>query len=233
MVSVGEEEEGHSMLMTENRKGAGTNSGDSGAWNPQAQQYGQPQKRPSNKYRTMSKTKLSESSLEYGSTAWSVSQSVNQNVYLYRPLARYKVVQKNIHSQFTRFHARAHTHTHTQHARTHARTHAHTHTHVRTCPHTRLHCHFIVTELYYLYHCFKSTLQYDRYLGCMQSRIHKTALARFRLSVSRINCHRLRFSAALDQYNCPFRITSTEDECHKHYVVAMPSVHRLENKIIF
>ena len=30
----------------------------------------------------------------------------NQNVYLYRPLARYKVVPTNIHSQFTRFHAR-------------------------------------------------------------------------------------------------------------------------------
>ena len=117
------------------------------------------------------------------------------------------------------------------HARTHARTHRHTH--VRTCPHTRLHCHFVVIDLYYLYHCFKSTLQCDRYLGCMQSRIHKTALARFRLSVSRINCHRLRFSAASDQCNCSFRITSTEDECHKHYVVAMPSVHRLENKIIF
>ena len=32
-----------------------------------------------------------------------------------------------------------------------------------------------------LYHRFKSTLQCERYLGCMQSRIYKTALARFRL----------------------------------------------------
>ena len=35
-----------------------------------------------------------------------------------------------------------------------------------------------------LYHRFKSTLQCERYLGCMQSRIYKTALARFRLGVS-------------------------------------------------
>ena len=70
------------------------------------------------------------------------------------------------------------------------------------------------SERFDLYYCFKSTLQCERYLGSMQSRIYKTALARFRLSVSRINCHRLRFSVALDQHNCPFCITSTEDECH-------------------
>ena len=46
----------------------------------------------------------------------------------------------------------------------------------------------------------------------MQSRIYTTALARF--SVSRINCHRLRFSSAFDLRNCPFCTTSTEDECH-------------------
>ena len=58
-------------------------------------------------------------------------------------------------------------------------------------------------------------VQCERYLGCMQSRIYiyKTAVARVRLFVSRINCHRLRFSAALDQRNCPFCVTSTEDEC--------------------
>ena len=49
---------------------------------------------------------------------------------------------------------------------------------------------------------------------CMQSRIYKTALARFRFGVSRINCHRRRFSAAFDVRNCPFCTTSTEDECY-------------------
>ena len=47
------------------------------------------------------------------------------------------------------------------------------------------------SERFDLCHCFKSTLQCERYLGCMQSRIYKTALARFRFGVSRINCHRL------------------------------------------
>ena len=70
------------------------------------------------------------------------------------------------------------------------------------------------SERFDLYHCFKSTLQCERYLGCMQSRIYKTALARFRFGVSRINCHRLHFSAAFDLRNCPFCTTSTEDECH-------------------
>ena len=65
-----------------------------------------------------------------------------------------------------------------------------------------------------LYHRFKSTLQCERYLGCMQSRIYKTALARFRFGVSRMNCHRLHFSAAFDLRNCPFCTTSTDDECH-------------------
>ena len=74
--------------------------------------------------------------------------------------------------------------------------------------------HICNSEGFDLYHCFKSTLQCERYLGCMQSRIHKTALARFRFGVSRINCHRLRFSAAFHLRNCPFCTTSTEDECH-------------------
>ena len=58
------------------------------------------------------------------------------------------------------------------------------------------------------------TLQCERYLGCMQSRIYKTALARFRFGVSRINCYRLRFSAAFNLRNGPFCTTSTEDDCH-------------------
>ena len=33
------------------------------------------------------------------------------------------------------------------------------------------------SERFDLYHCFKSTLQCERYLGCMQSRIYKSALA--------------------------------------------------------
>ena len=48
----------------------------------------------------------------------------------------------------------------------------------------------------------------------MQSRIYKTALARFRFGVPWINCHRLHFSAAFGLRNCPFCTTSTEDECH-------------------
>ena len=51
-------------------------------------------------------------------------------------------------------------------------------------------------------------------VGCMQSRIYKTALARFRFGVSRINCHRQRFSAAFHLRNCLFCTTSTDDECH-------------------
>ena len=57
-------------------------------------------------------------------------------------------------------------------------------------------------------------IQCERYLGCMQSRTYKSALARFRFGVSRINCHRLRVSAAFDLRNCPSCTTSTDDECH-------------------
>ena len=74
--------------------------------------------------------------------------------------------------------------------------------------------HICNSEGFDLYHCFKSTLQCERYLGCMQSKIYKTALARFRFHVSRINCHRLHFSAAFDLRTCSFGTTSTDDECH-------------------
>ena len=65
-----------------------------------------------------------------------------------------------------------------------------------------------------LYHCFKSSLQCKRYLESLQSRLYKTALAPFRFGVSRIDCHRLHFSAAVDHHYCPFDTTSTEDEHH-------------------
>ena len=85
---------------------------------------------------------------------------------------------------------------------------------LKDCFYQRWWTHISNSERFDLYHCFKSTLQCERYLGCMQSRIYKTALARFRFGVSRINCHRLHFSAAFDLRNCPFCTTSTEDECH-------------------
>ena len=91
--------------------------------------------------------------------------------------------------------------------------------------------HISNSERFDLYHCFKSTLQCERYLGCMQSRIYKTALPRLRLGVSRINCHRLRFSAALDQRNCPFRITSTKHECHMLF--QCPAYTDLRTKVSF
>ena len=63
--------------------------------------------------------------------------------------------------------------------------------HLKYCFYQRWWTHISNSERFHLYHCFKSTLQCERYLGCMQSRIYKTALARFRFGVSRINCHRL------------------------------------------
>ena len=85
---------------------------------------------------------------------------------------------------------------------------------LKDCFYQRWWTHISNKERFDIYHCFKTTLQCERYLGCMQSRIYKTALARFRFGVSRIHYHRLRFSAAFDLRNCPFCTTSTEDECH-------------------
>ena len=85
---------------------------------------------------------------------------------------------------------------------------------LKDCFYQRWWTHISNSERFDLYHCFKSTLQFEIYLGCMQSRIYKTALARFRFGVSRINCYRLRFSAAFNLRNCPFCTTSTEDDCH-------------------
>ena len=85
---------------------------------------------------------------------------------------------------------------------------------LKDCFYQRWWTHISNSERFDLYHCFKSRVQCERYIGYMQSRIYKTALERFRLGVSRINCHRLRFSAAFDLRNCSFCTTSTEDECH-------------------
>ena len=63
---------------------------------------------------------------------------------------------------------------------------------LKDCFYQRWWTHISNNERFDLYHCFKSTLQCERYLGFMQSRIYKTALAPFRLGVSRINCHRLQ-----------------------------------------
>ena len=85
---------------------------------------------------------------------------------------------------------------------------------LKDCFYQRWWTHISNSERFDLYYCFKSTLQCERYLECMQSRVDKTAFARFRFGVSKINCHRLRFSAAFHLPNCPFCTTSTEDECH-------------------
>ena len=60
---------------------------------------------------------------------------------------------------------------------------------LKGCFYQRWWTHISNSERFDLYHCFKSTLQYERDLGCMQSRIHKTSLSRFRLGMSRVICH--------------------------------------------
>ena len=52
------------------------------------------------------------------------------------------------------------------------------------------------SERFDLYSFFKKILERERYLEFIQSRVYKIALARFRVGVSRINDHRLRFSVA-------------------------------------
>ena len=56
--------------------------------------------------------------------------------------------------------------------------------------------HLAKSERFDLYNCFKNILERERYLEVIQGRVYKTALARFRVGVSRINDHRLRFSVA-------------------------------------
>ena len=68
----------------------------------------------------------------------------------------------------------------------------------------------------------------ERYLEVIQSRVYKTALARFRMGVSRINGHRLRFSVAENQRLCPFCVDTTEDECH--VLFACPVYSQLRDK---
>ena len=79
------------------------------------------------------------------------------------------------------------------------------------------------------YSCFENTLEPERCLEDVQSRVYKTTLARFRMGVSRINCHRLRFLVAESQRFCPFCDDMTEDESHVLFVC--PVYSQLREKI--
>ena len=59
--------------------------------------------------------------------------------------------------------------------------------------------HMAKSECFNLYSCFKNALERESYLEVVQSRVYKTALARFLMGVSRINGHRLRFLVAENQ----------------------------------
>ena len=52
----------------------------------------------------------------------------------------------------------------------------------------------------------------------MQSRVCKTALVVFRMGISRINGHRLRFLVAENQRFCLVCVDTTEDEIHMLFV---------------
>ena len=73
-------------------------------------------------------------------------------------------------------------------------------------------------ERFDLYSSFKNILEHEIYLEVIQSRVYKTALARFLTGVSRINGHRLRSSVADNQRLCPFCVDTIEDKCHVLFV---------------
>ena len=79
------------------------------------------------------------------------------------------------------------------------------------------------SERFDLCSCFKNALERERYLEVVQSRVYKTALARFRMGVSRINGHRLRFLVAENQRFCPFCVDMTEDESRMFFVCSVYS----------
>ena len=89
---------------------------------------------------------------------------------------------------------------------------------LRDCCCHRWFSHLAKSERFDLYNCFKNILERERYLEVIQGRVYKTALARFRVGVSCINGHRLRFSAAENQRLCPFCVDTIEDECHMLFV---------------
>ena len=104
---------------------------------------------------------------------------------------------------------------------------------LRDCCCQRWFSHLAKSEWFDLYSCFKNILECERYLEVIQSRVYKTALARFRMGVSRINGHRLRFSVAENQRLCPFCVDTTEDECHVLFVCPLYSQLRDEVPIAF
>ena len=88
--------------------------------------------------------------------------------------------------------------------------------------------HMAKSERFDLCSCFKNALERERYLEVVQSRVYKTALARFRMDISRISGHRLRFFVARNQRFCPFCVDTTEDENHVLFVCPVYSQLREE-----
>ena len=93
---------------------------------------------------------------------------------------------------------------------------------LRDCCSPRWFSHLAKGERFDLYSSFKNILEHERYLEFIQSRLYKTALARFRMGVPRINGHRHRFSVAESRL-CPFCIDTIEDECHVLFVCSVYS----------
>ena len=89
---------------------------------------------------------------------------------------------------------------------------------LRGCCCQRWFSHLAKSERFDLYSRCKNILERERCLEVMQSRVYKTALARFHTGVSRMNGHRLRFSVAENRRLCPFCVDTFEDECHVLFV---------------
>ena len=96
---------------------------------------------------------------------------------------------------------------------------------LRDCCSPRWFSHLAKGERFDLYSSFKNILEHERYLEFIQSRLYKTALARFRMGVPRINGHRYRFSVAENRL-CPFCIDTIEDECHVLFLCLVYSQFR-------
>ena len=89
---------------------------------------------------------------------------------------------------------------------------------LRGCCCQRWFSHLAKSERFDLYSRCKNILERERCLEVIQSRVYKTALARFHTGVSRMNGHRLRFSVAENRRLCPFCVDTFEDECHVLFV---------------
>ena len=91
------------------------------------------------------------------------------------------------------------------------------------------HEHVYASDRFVQYRLFKTTNGIEPYVNIQMHRYIKSALTKFRLGISNIACHRLRYKDT-DDFMC--RLCNSDKEDDIHFLLCCPALHDLRVKFI-